>query len=217
MNDNHAKAALTLLEISREITPRGWLRATSGNLSLREPGTGIIYITKSGVNKERLAPADVISLNPEGAVISGEGKPSFETAIHRTIYQTTDAGAVFHVHSVYNNVATQYANNHELIFQGHEMLKALGHWDEDALVAIPVVPNHRDINRVADIISRVINPLVPAILLERHGVYAFGKTADDALRHLEALEFLFEWLCLARLTGALSQNSPNPNTTKYLA
>ena len=213
---NKEKAAATLLNISQELAPRGWLRATSGNLSLRDPKTGLVFITRSGVDKQRLSSADIIGITLNRELVSGEGAPSFETAIHTAIYRTTEAGAVFHIHSVYNNVAANYARQGQLTLHSHEMLKALGHWDETAQVAIPVVPNFADINRVASTLTQVINPKVPAVLLERHGVYAFGKTANDALRHLEALEFLFEWLCLERLTHML-QHVTDPHAAEHLA
>ena len=210
MNKEREKAAATLRGVSRQLAPRGWLRATSGNLSLRDPHSNIIYITRSGADKQRLCSADVIGVALDGTLVVGQGAPSFETAIHRALYKATNAEAVFHVHSVYNNVAAHYARNGELIFKDHEMIKALGHWDENAQVAIPVIPNFADINRIANIVTAVVNPQVPAILVERHGVYAFGKTVGDALRHLEALEFLFEWLCWEGLTQ-IAQHVDDPH------
>ena len=44
------------------------------------------------------------------------------------------------------------------------------------------------------------HPDVHGYLIAGHGLYTWGRTVDDALRHVEAFEFLFEceWktLCL---------------------
>ncbi len=203
------QAISSLIAISQELAGRGWLRATSGNLSIRDREADLIYITRSGADKQRLDSHDILTLTPDGTVISGVGKPSFETAIHQAIYRLTDAGAVFHVHTVYNNVACRYVDGDGLRFQDHEMLKALGHWEEDAAIILPVVPNFAHIPDLARAVEEALDPSVPAVLLRRHGIYAFGDTAEAAFRHLEAFEFLFEWLYLDQLTGATIAPSLN--------
>lgn len=203
MTNGHEESTRVLMQIGRVLSERGWLRATSGNLSLRDVETGLTYITRSGADKQRLTANDVLCLNPDGAIQAGQGKPSFETAIHQAIYRSTDAGAVFHIHTIYNNLVTRHAGPDGLTIRDHEMLKALGHWDEHASITVPVVPNHADIDRVAQAVSGSLDRTVPGVLLERHGIYAFGGDADAALRHLEAFEFLFEWLCLDQLTLGL--------------
>jgi len=202
MTKSRDRAIDTLIDISAEIASRGWLRATSGNLSIRDSETDCIYITQSGSNKAHLTFADILTLDALGTIIEG-WKPSFETAIHRTIYQHTEARAVFHIHTVHNNVASKYAEEHHLLFHDHEMLKALGHWEEGASIRLPVVPNHADMSTLARAVEQQLNPTVPAVLIRRHGIYAFGESPEAALRHLEAFEFLFEWLTLERLTDSI--------------
>jgi methylthioribulose-1-phosphate dehydratase len=36
------------------------------------------------------------------------------------------------------------------------------------------------------------HPAAHAVLLRRHGLYTWGKSLADAVRHVEILEFLFE-------------------------
>ncbi len=202
MSEFRATAVETLIRVSKELAARGWLRATSGNLSIRDTATGRVYITRSGADKQRLQPDDVLTLSDASEILEGLGRPSFETAIHRAIYRSVGAGAVFHVHTVYNNLVSRHAQDGGIEFHDHEMLKALGHWDEGARITLPVVPNYADIDRLAEAVAKVVRPAVPAVLLARHGIYAFGETAEAALRHLEAFEFLFEWLALDRLGAA---------------
>lgn len=202
MSDFRNAAVDALIRVSKDFADRGWLRATSGNLSIRDTTTGTVYITRSGADKQRLQAPDVLTLSPTGEILEGTGRPSFETAIHQAIYRSVDAGAVFHVHTVYNNLVSRQAVDGGIAFYDHEMLKALGHWDEGARITLPVVPNYADIDRLAEAVAKAVRPAVPAVLLARHGIYAFGETADAALRHLEAFEFLFEWLALDRLSAA---------------
>lgn len=202
-----ASAAQRLIEISGELATRGWLRATSGNLSLRDQETGLTYITRSGADKQRLIAQDILTLAADGSVIAGEGQPSFETGVHRAIYRVTQAGAVFHIHTIYNNGVAKLAGEAGLFLHDHEMLKALGHWDEGASLVVPLVPNYADIDQLAEAVTRALNPAVPAVLVRRHGIYAFGDSAESALRHLEAFEFLFEWACLDRLLREASKSS----------
>lgn len=202
MNHPSNEVRNTLIEVAASLSTRGWLRATSGNLSVKDAQTGIIYITKSGVNKEHLVPADIIGMDRHGSVLDGVGQPSYETVIHLAIYDITHAGAILHVHTIFNNLVTRFSLDGGVTIDTHEMLKALGHWDENASVIIPVVPNYRDLARVAQSIRGALNVDVPGIILDRHGVYAFGHTVKDAQRHLEALEFLFEWLYWDRMPFA---------------
>lgn len=211
MVDHWQNPADALVAIADEFAKRGWLRATSGNLSLRNPGSGWIYITRSGADKQKLTTADIIAVSEEGRVLQGDGRPSFETPIHLALYRATGCGAVFHVHTVANNVAARWASDGVLTFSDHEMLKALGVWEEGASVRLPVVPNYADIERVADTVVRAVDPVVPGVLLQRHGIYAFGDTLTTTQQHLEAFEFLLEWLIWDRQADALQRSMPDPD------
>lgn len=189
----HNELAQSLITMGERLGHRGWLRATSGNLSARldrDPSTFII--TRSGVDKSQLNAHDFL-LMQAGHVIEGTGTPSAETVIHEIIYRQTTAQAIFHVHTVFNNLVCHLADDHQVIFQGNEMNKALGFWEENSRVAIPVVDNYAELSTTGQHVAHQLNPDVPGILLNQHGIYAFGESMAAALRHLEALEFLFEW------------------------
>ena len=52
---------------------------------------------------------------------------------------------------------------------------------------------------VRDTLSR--HPDAHAFLLRRHGLYTWGNSLDEAERHIEILEFLFEAIGRARAGG----------------
>jgi len=192
-----------LAEMKATLAARGWLRATSGNLSVRLDANRIA-ITASGTDKQRVRPDDVLVVDMSGRAIGdAPARASQETGIHLGIYGRTRAGAVFHVHTVFNNSVGE--DGPWLEFQDHEMLKALGH-DEPSPLRLPVLVNDPDLARLAKEAVRRLDPAVPGLLLRRHGVYAWGDTAPDALRHLEAFEFLFEWMYYQGLRASVVRN-----------
>jgi methylthioribulose-1-phosphate dehydratase len=56
------------------------------------------------------------------------------------------------------------------------------------------LPNYAEIPRIAELVSGAIVPRIPGIVLRNHGIYAWGANAFEAKRHLEAFEFLFEYV-----------------------
>ncbi|SIS84511.1 methylthioribulose 1-phosphate dehydratase [Alicyclobacillus vulcanalis] len=199
------EARTRVIELAQFAASRGWLPATSGNLSVRVSHTPLTFaITRSGADKARLRPEDVLLLDADMRV-QGEGpyKPSAETTVHVALYQKFDCGSIVHVHTVYNNLASElYADRGFVEIRGHELVKALGHWEEDAVVRIPIVPNWADLKRLGWAVAEAAQADVPAVLVRAHGVYAWGDTPDDARRHLEAVEFLCEYAYKLHLARA---------------
>jgi SSS family solute:Na+ symporter len=61
---------------------------------------------------------------------------------------------------------------------------------------VPILENDQDMTRLASRVSAVLrrHSDAHALLLRRHGLYTWGDTLDDAERHVEIAEFLFEVL-----------------------
>ena len=88
------------------------------------------------------------------------------------------------------------------VLRGYELLKALPGIDtHDCEVVIPNFPNDQDIGRLAQQVEDYMDRhgQVAAYLISGHGFYTWGASVSDTLRHVEALEFLFE--CELRLLG----------------
>jgi methylthioribulose-1-phosphate dehydratase len=204
------KAFSILREIKKEFAARHWFPATSGNLSVKlstpaandeNPATGtlspfVFAITSSGKDKSKETPEDFLLVDESAKPVEPTNlKPSAETLIHSEIYRLTDAGAIFHVHTVNNNLASELFNEQGYVpVQGLELIKAFNIWEEDAGIKIPILPNYAEIPQIADLIEESIDPKVPGILLRKHGIYAWGKNEFEAKRHMEAFEFLFEYV-----------------------
>lgn len=188
-----------LREVKTSFAARGWFPGTSGNLSVRVGEIDgerrfTFAVTASGKDKAANTPEDFLLVNEHGQPTGPTGlKPSAETLIHCEIYKHTGCGAIFHVHTVFNNVISEFdAPFGAVPIQSVELIKAFNIWDEDAKIEIPILPNYADIPRIAELVGGAIRPRVPGVLLRNHGIYAWGTNAFEARKHLEAFEFLFE-------------------------
>jgi methylthioribulose-1-phosphate dehydratase len=191
--NSHAVTAMAeaLCAAGRRLAARGWLPATSGNLSGRVDGASIA-VTLSGRDKGALVPADIVSIPQDAPPPAGV---SAETPLHLSLYRRwPGVGAVLHIHSLAATVASQRAAARgEIVLEGYEMLKALsGIATHETAVTLPVFANDQDVPALA---ARVENRLADkpghvGYLLAGHGLYAWGASVEDAMRHVEALDFL---------------------------
>ncbi|MCZ8511271.1 methylthioribulose 1-phosphate dehydratase [Paenibacillus filicis] len=194
------QAYAELREVKELFAGRGWFTGTSGNLSVRvgeyRPEQFAFAVTASGKDKSVHTPSDYLLVDQNGKAIETTGlKPSAETLIHCEIYRKTGAGSIFHVHTVFNNLASElFWERGSVPVDGVELIKAFNIWDEDAQIEIPILPNYAEIPRIAELVPDAIQPRIPGILLRKHGIYAWGANAFEAKRHLEAFEFLFEYV-----------------------
>lgn len=199
------RAFAELREIKANLAARGWFPATSGNLSVRvggfEPEQFTFAITSSGRDKSVQTPEDFLLVNEKGVATEATSlKPSAETLIHSEIYRLTGAGAIFHVHTIFNNLISElYWERKSIPVDGVELIKAFNIWDEEAQIEIPILPNYAEIPRIAALVEDAIIPRIPGIVLRKHGIYAWGANAFEAKRHLEAFEFLFEYVYRSHL------------------
>ena len=171
---------------------RGWVPATAGNFSFRLDAR-TLAVTVSGRHKGELGADDFMRVDLEGRALDRK-KSSAETLLHCQLYRhDRDVGAVLHTHSP---ASTVLSRAHETIrLDGYELLKILaGIQTHETAVEVPVFENDQDIARL----SRVVDAHMRtgearhAYLIRGHGLYAWGRTVDEARHRVEALEFLFE-------------------------
>jgi methylthioribulose-1-phosphate dehydratase len=187
--------------LAQTVAAKGWLPATSGNLSVKVSDAPLRFaITRSGADKQRLALDDVLLVGEDGRPVAETShRPSAETVVHVRLYQSQPCGAIVHVHTMFNNLASDvFFPQGYVDLAGHELLKALGHWEEGAHIRVPIVENHHRLDDLAAAVAAQAQPAVPGVLVRNHGIYAWGEDADAALRHLEAFEFLFEYVLRRR-------------------
>lgn len=185
-----SSAVEEIAALGRFAAARGWVPATSGNFSVRV-GAGRAAVTRSGIDKGAIGPADVAVLALDEPVPAGM---SAETPLHLARYRTDPAvGAIVHVHTVASTVLSRLDEAAGAVrTDGFEMHKAIGLRTHASTVEIPVFANDQDTGALAARIEARLgrDAAVPGYLLAGHGLYAWGATAADARRHVEGLEFL---------------------------
>jgi L-ribulose-5-phosphate 4-epimerase len=78
------------------------VQATQGNLSARDPESGLVCITPSGADYDLLTAEDIVVVDAYGTVVEGKWKPSVEIALHTLILRRRpDIHCVMHTHSPY--------------------------------------------------------------------------------------------------------------------
>lgn len=212
--EDRIRIAQELKEIADNFTQKGWLPATAGNLSIKLSDEPLVFgVTASGKDKENLQLEDVIAVGQDCKPIEPTRlRPSAETVVHSSIYQATDAGAVLHVHTVYNNLLSQICfGEGKVTLSNMELIKGLDIWDEGASIEVPIIENYADIPQMAEEIAERLDPRVPGVLIRNHGIYAWGSSPFEAKRHVEALEFMFHYqFLLLSITKGISAQLPVP-------
>lgn len=192
----YAVVAEAIVDAGRFLFERGWSPATSSNYSARIDHEHIA-ITVSGRHKGQLGAGDVMVVDLQGKPVQSECRASAETLLHTVLYPVfPDVGAVLHTHSVNATVLSRLVPAGELLtFEGYELQKAFdGVETHESTVTIPVFENTQDIETLARETREwfLEHPEQPGYLIRGHGLYTWGKTMADCLRHVEAFEFLFE-------------------------
>lgn len=147
---------------------------TGGNVSVRDPDTGLVAIKPSGVRYEDLTAASMVVMDLDGAVIEGDLKPSSDAASHLYVYRhRPDVNGVVHTHSRY---ATAFAAVGRPIpvyltaqadeFGGPIPCAGFAFIGDDSIGQL--------------VVDGIGNS--PAILLKNHGVFTVGPSAEAAVK-----------------------------------
>lgn len=202
-----------LAAIGNTFWQRGWSVGTSSNYSTvvsRDPLR--LVITASGRDKGRLTHADFVLVDGDGQAIEPRNaRPSAETLLHTLAVRELGAGAVLHTHSVWGTVLSDMHPGEEgFTLEGYEMLKGLSGVKDHAHVQwLHIFENSQDMEELSSrILARMRDakrPLRHGFLLRNHGLYTWGATLDEARRHVEVFEFLFEVIGRKSSLGLISR------------
>ena len=187
--------SLEIIEAGRFLYGRGWSPATSSNYSARLSATKAL-LTVSGKHKGQLGLDDVLATDLSGNSLEPGKKPSAETLLHTQLYSwRPEIGAVLHTHSVNATVLSRLTPGESIEFEDYELQKAFsGVSTHESTVRVPIFDNDQDIERLAAKVQPWLDahPDCAGYLIRGHGLYTWGARMSDALRQIEAFEFLFE-------------------------
>jgi methylthioribulose-1-phosphate dehydratase len=86
-------------------------------------------------------------------------------------------------------------DDERVVLEGYELLKAFQSVaTHETRLTIPIFPNDQDIARLAAAVDARLDDREPVhgYLIAGHGLYTWGKDVAEALRHVEAFDFLFD-------------------------
>ncbi len=157
-----------------ELPKNDLVKWTGGNVSGRDPETGLVVIKPSGVKYPDMKPEHLIVIDLDGKIVEGSLSPSSDTASHLYIYRhRPDVGGIVHTHSPY---ATAFAAVNKPI---PVYLTAIA---DEFGGPIPVggfaLIGGEEIGKV--VVESIGSS--PAVLLKNHGVFTIGKNAEAAVK-----------------------------------
>lgn len=166
---------------------------TWGNVSAIDRESGLFVIKPSGVDYDKMTPDDMVVMNLKGEKVEGRLNPSSDTPTHVVLYNRfKDIGGVVHTHSSWATSWAQagrsipcYGTTHADYFYGpipcvrnltKEEIEEAYETNTGVLIADDFEQNHRDY--VA----------VPGVLCKNHGVFTWGKDANEAVHNAVVVE-----------------------------
>lgn len=194
----HLKEELYHLHL--ELPKNELVKWTSGNVSARDPDTGLVVIKPSGVRYEVLRPEDHVVVDLNGQTVEGQLRPSSDTASHLYIYRHMErVNGIVHTHSPY---ATAFA--------------AVGEAIPCSLTAIAdefggPIPCAGFALIGGDAIGKQVVEHIgssKAVLLRQHGVFSVGESATAAVKAAVMTEDAARTVWLAMQIGEVEPLPP---------
>lgn len=170
-----------VVDTAQDLTRKGYLMATGGNLSVRIAGQDAFAVTPSNFDYLKMTAGDIIVLDFDLAVIEGQLKPSVEAGMHAAVYQARpDVNAIVHTHQVYASALTLIKAPIPALFD--EQARFLGR----SVEIIPYAPSGTGMlkNTVAKHVRNHNN----AYMMQNHGALVFGHDMERAVHNVEILE-----------------------------
>lgn len=165
-----------LVQLHLELPRNNLVAWTSGNVSARDPDAGLVVIKPSGVKFPDLRPENMVVVDIDGNIIEGDYKASSDTASHCYIYRhMPQVNGIVHTHSRY---ATAFATHGRPI---PCITTAMGdEFGGDIPCGGFALIGGEEIGRV--VVETLQGSRSPACLLQSHGVFTVGPSAEKAVK-----------------------------------
>jgi len=190
-----------IYRLNMELPRHNLVAWTSGNVSGRDPKSGLVVIKPSGVPYSELSAENMVVVDLDGNVIEGLLKPSSDTFAHVYVYRhRPEINGVVHTHSTF---ATAWA--------------AAGKPIPAVLTAIcdefgGPIPLGAYAKIGGDEIGQEIirsTGSSPAILMKNHGVFSIGKTPLEAVKAAVMVEDVARTVFYAMQLGQPDEIPPD--------
>lgn len=194
---------------------------TWGNVSAVDRAQGLVAIKPSGVEYDGMTVDDIVVVELEsGRVVEGSKKPSSDTATHLALYRAfEDIGGIVHTHSRHATIWAQagqdipaWGTTHADYFYGTIPCTRLM---TEAEIAQDYEHNTGEVI-IETFRTRGISPAsIPAVLVNAHGPFAWGKDADSAVHNAVVLEEIAYMGIFSRQLSPDITRMPQPLLDKH--
>lgn len=196
----------------------GLVTFTWGNVSEIDRETGLFAIKPSGVDYDKLCPADMVLMDLQGNKIEGRYNPSSDTATHIELYKAfAKIGGIVHTHSSW---ATSWA-------QAGRGIPCYGTTHADYMYGeIPCVRNltQEEIEEayekntglsITEHFAGKDYEAMPAVLCKNHGPFTWGKDGAEAVHNAVVLEEVAKMAARAERLNPHIQPAPQAMQDKH--
>ncbi|HDQ14330.1 MAG TPA: class II aldolase/adducin family protein, partial [Sediminispirochaeta sp.] len=154
---------------------------TWGNLSIRDPRTGLIYIKPSGIPYEEIANEDIVVMNGDFQIVEGHRKPSIEYQMHIAVLNSRpDVDVVIHSHPIYSSVLGVIRE--DLPGVSEDFVQIVGDRIVNCEYALPGT------EELASNVVRALGRERNAVLIPNHGTVYVGKDFENAMKVVSVVE-----------------------------
>jgi L-ribulose-5-phosphate 4-epimerase len=175
-----------------ELPKNNLVKMTSGNVSGRDPETGLVVIKPSGFSFEEMTPEHMVVVDMDGRVVEGNLKPSTDTDTHLYVYQRRpDVFGMVHTHSPYASTFAVLGQPIPACLTSCAMLGG-----EIPLGGYAPIGGEAIGQEIIDKIGRAL-----AIVMQNHGVFTIGSSPQEATKMAVEVEEIAKITYLAMLRG----------------
>jgi L-ribulose-5-phosphate 4-epimerase len=180
-----------VLRANRSLPEHGLVTLTWGNVSGIDRSQGLVAIKASGVGYEEMTAEDIVIVDLDGNVVSGERRPSTDTPTHLALYRAfEDIGGVAHSHSTWATAWAQAQREIPLLGTTHADLSP-----HPIPLTRPLTEEEVATGYEAATGTVLIEALqgrgaleVPCALVRSHGPFCWGTSASAAVEVAVTLE-----------------------------
>lgn len=167
---------------------------TWGNVTVRDPETGYVYLSPSGMPYRTLVEDDIVVVRLDGSRVEGTRKSTIETEMHLAIYRARpECNAVIHTHPIYSTAFSAMGEDIPLLLD--EAAQVLGDVVRTTAYALP------GSQELADECVKALGDKAMACLLRSHGAVCLGKDLEQAFGNSTVLEATAKVYSIIRSMG----------------
>ncbi len=197
------KYRLEVADYGRKMLHYGLTMGTGGNISARDPLTGLIAIKPSGIDYDKLTAEDITVIDLDGRVVEGAYKASSEWPMHTFMYRHNNKiGAVMHTHAPF--ISAFCCANKDIPIVTQDLAEFASGWVRVAPFQLP---------GCVELGSGCVDYLGDSdlVLLQNHGSLAIGPSLYSAYAATVALERACATYYYSLAMGQVTVVSPEAN------